>query len=115
VVLRIVDFTPVPLEVEATIDLDDRFPRQATLAAAQAAGNTFFAFENLDFGQSIHLSSLYAALLAVPGVVDANITTLRRADDASGLNVADTIFIRPTEIASGSFLVTLGQGGFADQ
>ncbi len=115
VVLRIVDFTPVPLEVEATIDLDDRFPRQATLAAAQAAGNTFFAFENLDFGQSIHLSSLYAALLAVSGVVDANITTLRRADDASGLNVADTIFIRPTEIASGSFLVTLGQGGFADQ
>jgi uncharacterized phage protein gp47/JayE len=118
--LRIVDFTPVPLDAAIAVDLDDRFPRSATLASAQGAAAAFFAFDNLDFGESIHLSSLYAALLAVPGVIDANVTTLRRVDAAgSDRNVEDTIFIQPTEIASvdtpGSLIVTLGEGGFADQ
>ena len=135
VALRIVDFTPVFLDVAVSVDIDDRFPRQATLASAQAALSPlpnadgsfgFFAFQNLGFGQSIHLSSIYAALLRLPGILAANITTLRRAGAAAGApNVEDTIFIRPTEIAAivtdpsltgqGSLSVNLGQGGFTDQ
>jgi predicted phage baseplate assembly protein len=133
--LRIVDFTPVFLDVAVTVDIGDRYPRGATLASAQAAlrpspnpGGSpgFFAFDRLQFGESIHLSAVYAALLAVPGVADANITTLRRTDQPAGANNVQTaIFIRPTEIAAigtdpsalnqGSLTVSLGQGGFADQ
>ena len=117
VVLRIVDFTPVFLNVAVTVDIDDRFPRTATLSRAQGALSDFFDFQRLDLGVSIHLSDLYAALLAVAGVSDANVTTLARADDPGGAqNVQDTIFIGPTEIAAvESLIVNLGQGGFADQ
>ena len=117
VALRIVDFTPIFLNVAVTVDIDDRFPRTATLSRAQAALSDFFAFERLDLGVSIHLSDIYAALLAVAGVTDANVTTLGRVDDPdSAQNVQDTIFIGATEIAAvGSLIVNLGQGGFADQ
>ena len=35
--LRILDFTPIYIDVAAIIDVKDNYPRQATLAAAQAA------------------------------------------------------------------------------
>ena len=35
--LRIIDFTPVYIDVAVTVDIDDRFPQQATLASVQAA------------------------------------------------------------------------------
>jgi len=86
----------------------------------------YFAFQNLQFGQGIFLSAVYAAVQAVPGVTDATITALRRvgprqADDPSVL--PHDITVGPTEIitivndpqnpATGLLTVT-GQGGFAD-
>jgi predicted phage baseplate assembly protein len=131
--LRVTDFIPVYIEVNATIEIDDRFPRHATISKAQAALNPgvnpdntigFFAFERLGFGESIHLSAVYAALQAVAGVKDARITTLRRRDtDTDPTKVRDSIFIRPTELAiirndpnrpnEGTVSVT-GTGGFTD-
>jgi predicted phage baseplate assembly protein len=128
--LHIADAAPVFLEVAATVDVDDRFGRQATLAKAQAAMNPaqnpdgsfgYFAFERLDFGQSVHLSAVYAALQKVEGVRDALVTTLRRAGttDAPG-----DVLLRSTEIAliendpahpeTGHLNITLGAGGFED-
>ncbi len=131
--LRILDYTPVYIDVAATIDLLDNYPRQGTLLAAQAALNPglnpdrtpgYFAFERMNFGESIHLSAVYAALQAVDGVRDATITTLRRPDrDTDRSTVRTDIFIRPTELAlvnpdpadrSSKVTITLGTGGFAD-
>jgi predicted phage baseplate assembly protein len=134
--LRIGDFTPVFVDLAAVVDVDDRFGRQATQAAALAALNPglnpdnsagYFAFERLAFGQSIYLSAVYAALQSVPGVRNATITALRRPDlDTNPATVRDAIFIRPTEIAVirndpadsanlfGKLTITLDQGGFVD-
>jgi predicted phage baseplate assembly protein len=133
--LRIIDFTPVYIDMAVTVDIDDRFPQQATLASVQAALNPglnpdgsagYFAFERVGFGQNIHLSAVYAAVQAVPGIHDARITTLRRMDlDAADPSIVrDDIFIRPTEIAviqndpadpsKGRLTVTRGTGGFVD-
>ena len=107
--LRITDFIPVFIQVNATVEIDAAFPQQATIATVLAALNPavnpdntigFFAFERLSFGESIHLSAVYAALQSVPGVKDALVTTLRRLDtDTEPTKVRDSIFIRPTELA----------------
>jgi len=135
--LRIGDYTPVYIEVAATIDVLDAYPRQGTLAKAQAAFNPgvnadgtagFFAFQSLDFGQSIYLSAVYAALQDVEGVSTATITTLRRLSppdaDADPTTVRDHIFIRPGELAviandatdpgKGTLTLSLGKGGYLD-
>ena len=133
--LRILDFTPVYIDVALTVDIDDRFPRQATLARVQAALRPgvnpdgtpgYFAFERRQFGESIHLSAVYAAVHAVAGVRDAMISRLRRMDLDAGdpAKVRDDILVQPTEIAviqddptnraRGALVVVLGSGGFFD-
>ncbi len=132
--LRIQDVTRVPIEVIVEIDVDDRFGRLATLASAVAtldpistpgAEPGFFAFERIGFGESVHLSSLYAAIQAAEGVSVVRITGLRRLDlaDPAG-TIREHIFIRPSEMASvvndpvhpelGRVVMTLGGGGFDD-
>jgi len=131
--LRITDFVPVYIDASATVEIDEHFPQQATLAAVQAALNPavsvdgpagFFAFERLGFGESVHLSALYAELQSVAGVRDARVTTLRRLDTDSGTNIVrDSLFIRPVELAvinnnpdkpgEGTLSIT-GTGGFID-
>jgi predicted phage baseplate assembly protein len=133
VALRILDYSPVYIEVALEVDIDDHFPHQGTLAAVEAALNPglnpdgsagYFAFERLQFGQSIYLSALYAVVQAVPGVKDGTITTLRRISpgiaNATSPAVTD-ILLGPTEIvifdpadpAKGKLTIT-GQGGFRD-
>jgi hypothetical protein len=132
--LRIVDFTPVFVDVAIDVEIDDRSPHQATLSNVLAALNPglnsdgtsgYFGFANLNFGESLHLSAIYAAVQSVPGVSDALITTFRRMDlDAADTTVVrDDIFIRPTEIAvigndpkqpSQGLLQIDAKGGFVD-
>jgi len=131
VTLRIVDFTPVFIDAAVVVDIDDRFPRQATLALAQAALNPganadgsfgYFAFERRGFGESVHLSGVHAALLAVPGVSNAHVTRFRAVGSPAAVEVAGSVFVRPTEIvfignssSTGTLTVSAGIGGFADQ
>jgi predicted phage baseplate assembly protein len=131
--MRIVDAGRVYIDIAAIVDVDDAYGRHATLRAAQAAlypgtnpdGTTGF-FGRLNFGEAVHLSSVYAALQMVPGVRAANITTLRlAASDAPG-TVRDHILVAPSAIAFiandpsdlsnqyGKVSVDLGVGGFAD-
>jgi predicted phage baseplate assembly protein len=133
--LRLLDFAPVYIDVALTVDLDDRVPRHATLGRVQAALKPglnadgtpgYFAFERLEFGESIHLSAVYAAVHAVAGIRAARVTRLRRMDlDAGDPSVVrDDIFVGPTEIAliqgdpadpaRGALAVVLGSGGFVD-
>jgi predicted phage baseplate assembly protein len=131
--LRITDFMPINMQLVASVEIDDAFPQQATIANVRAALNPtvnpdgtigFFAFERLSFGESIHLSAVYAQLQSVPGVRDALISTFRRLDvDTDPTTVRDSIFIRPTELGvilndpsqpdKGSLTIT-GSGGFID-
>jgi predicted phage baseplate assembly protein len=131
--LRITDFLPVFIQLTASVEIDDAFPQQATIANVQAALNPtvnpdntigFFAFERFSFGESVHLSAVYAQLQSVSGVKDALVSTLRRLDtDTDPAKVRDSIFIRPTELAvilndpaqpdKGTLTIT-GSGGFID-
>lgn len=131
--LRITDFMPIHMQLVASVEIDDAFPQQATIAKVQSALNPtinpdgtigFFAFERLSFGESLHLSAVYAQLQSVPGVKDALVTTFRRLDtDSDPTTVRDSIFIRPTELGvilndpsqpdKGSLIIT-GTGGFID-
>jgi uncharacterized phage protein gp47/JayE len=132
--LRIQDVTRVPIEVIAEIDVDDRYGRLATLAAAIArldpvttpgAEPGFFAFERIGFAESVHLSALYAEIQAAEGVRAVRITGLRRLSPADPAGtIREHIFIRPSEVASvvndpahpelGRVVITLGTGGFDD-
>jgi uncharacterized phage protein gp47/JayE len=135
VALRIQDFTPLYVDVALTVDLKDGYPRQATFDRVQAAlgpgvnadGTAgYFAFANLDFGESLHLSAVYAEVMRVQGVRDVNITTFRRMDmDADAPSTVRTdILIGATEIAVigndpahpefGRVVITQGSGGFVD-
>jgi predicted phage baseplate assembly protein len=133
--LRILDFTPVYVDIAVTINLDDRVPRQATFARVQAALNPgrnpdgtagYFAFDSLDFGESLHLSAIYAFIQNIPGVNNATISRFRRMDlDAGDPSVVRTdILIGPTEIGvigndashpeRGLLVIVQGDGGFID-
>jgi len=87
VLLRFQDFSPVYIELIVEVEIDSHFPQNATLGNVQAALNPgqnpdgtlgYFAFQNLQFGQPIFLSVVYAIVQNVPGVTNATITSLRR-------------------------------------
>jgi predicted phage baseplate assembly protein len=130
--LRIQDFTPVYLAVTVQVVINARYPHQATLNRVNAVLNPgvnpdgslgFFAFERLGFGEPIYLSSLYAAIQAIPGIDNALVTVLARvspppADPPSV--VPHDILPGPTEVAvidsnavPASVLTLIGTGGFA--
>jgi hypothetical protein len=133
--LRILDFSPVYIDIQVTIDIEDQYPRQATLTSVLARLSTgvnpdgsfgYFSFQNLRFGQSIHLSVLYSVVQAIEGVRDLRFGRFRRMDSDNGQPnmVRNDIFIRPTELAvigndpgtpdHGLLKVDLGVGGFVD-
>jgi hypothetical protein len=87
VLLRFQDFSPVYIELIVEVEIDSHFPQNATLASVQAALNPgqnpdgsfgYFAFQNLQFGQPIFLSAVYAVVQNIPGITNATITSLRR-------------------------------------
>jgi len=135
--LQLSDFEPVYVDCAVTVDVTDDHGRAATLAAAIRAlsprtnpdGSPGF-FAELDFGEPVRLSAIYAALQQVDGIRDAHVTTLRTvgpgpAVDPSG-TVRDTIIVGPTQLAivdddptdvrneHGKLVVELGEGGFVE-
>jgi len=132
VLLRLQDFSPVYIEVMVQVEIDSRFPQHATLSQVQAALNPgknpddtagYFAFDSLQFGQTIFVSAVYAVVQNIPGVKDATITSLRRVGPGAPepIGPPHDIVVGPTEIATigtqgagqGQLTVT-GQGGFVD-
>ena len=132
--LRIQSADRVPIELAATVDLADQVGRQATLATVRGILNPgigpngnpgFFSFAWLGFGESVHLSAVYALLQGVAGVRSVRVTTLRRPDrDADPSTVREHVIVGPTELPHvendpahpelGRILVSLGAGGFDD-
>ena len=102
------DFTPVGIQMHASIVPDPAYDPNDVLSRAQAAIGTgqlsdesygFFAFERLDLDEDIHLSEVYAALQAVPGVVAVYIDLLQRKDSPTGAP-ENIVPIGPAELAT---------------
>jgi hypothetical protein len=133
VLLRFQDFNPIHIELLIEIEIDSHFPQNATLGRVQAVLNPgenpdgsfgYFAFQNLQFGQPIFLSAVYATVQNIPGIANTMITGLRRVGPGVAEppgTVPHDIVVGPTEIAvigapgagQGQLTIT-GSGGFID-
>jgi predicted phage baseplate assembly protein len=100
-------YTPVPLQVEAAIEVDAAYVSDDVQADALAAVSDYFDFDNLDLGQPIHLSDVYRVLQEVEGVVavDVNRLQFKKAADrtshgATSKPVQAHLAIFATELAT---------------
>jgi hypothetical protein len=86
--LLVANFQNVPIVVSAKILVSPVYVASDVQAAVLAALLDALSFDNLNLGQSIHLSFLYAVMQSVAGVVAVDITILgfRRPD---GMSLAD--------------------------
>jgi uncharacterized phage protein gp47/JayE len=86
--LLIGNFQSVPIVVSASVLVSSQFVTQVVLSAVNAALLDALSFDNLNLGQSIHLSVMYAVMQTVAGVVAVDITRLgfRQPD---GMSAAD--------------------------
>jgi uncharacterized phage protein gp47/JayE len=73
-------YQEVFVQVETVILVDPRFVAEDVRTAAQEALLNYFAFDNLNLGQPIHLSNIYKALQDVRGVKSADINLLQFKD-----------------------------------
>lgn len=82
--LLISNYQPVAIAVAATLNVDPRFDNGAVQAAGLQAVLALLSFDQMTFHQAVHLSRVYAALQAVPGVsaVDVILLAYRRNDAA---------------------------------
>jgi hypothetical protein len=80
--VRIGEFAPVPFALTVQVQAAaDRF-NEDVVAAVRAAVEGYFAYDRRAFGQAVHVSDVYAAVQAVPGVVSALVTRLTYLDPA---------------------------------
>lgn len=75
--MRVRSYVPINIQVRAQIDVDPSRVPDAVQAAAHAALIEYLSFDNLQFGQPIHLSSIYAVLQSVPGVLAVDVLLLQ--------------------------------------
>ena len=95
------------VEIEALIQVNPYYVDEKVQAAAEDALLDYFAFENLDLGQPIHLSDIYRVLQDVEGVVAVDINRLqyKYEDDqtshgATAEPVQGHLRILPAELAA---------------
>ncbi|HEX3587834.1 MAG TPA: putative baseplate assembly protein, partial [Candidatus Angelobacter sp.] len=82
--MRVQSYNKIAVRFAATIFVSADHVVDDVLAAVQAAITGYFAFDNQQFGQPMHLSNVYAVVQGVSGVTGADITTLeyKKASDA---------------------------------
>jgi predicted phage baseplate assembly protein len=104
--MHVRSYSQINIQVAAQLDVDPTRVPADVQAAAQAALINYLSFDNLQFGQPIFLSSIYAQLQAVPGVVAADVLLLQfksPADAAShgatSAPVQDQLAIFAAELA----------------
>lgn len=132
--IQIADFAPVYVAFAVTVEVDDAYPRQATIENVTAAlapgsgGTGFFAFEKRTFGETIALAELYALVQGIPGVANARITRFAcipadgsdpypdavRQELHAAARELFVVIDDPAYPGQGTVVVTYGGGGFAD-
>jgi hypothetical protein len=85
--LAVETYQEVFIQVMAVVYVDPDFINENVRAAARTALLNYFAFENLDLGQPIHLSNVYQVLQDVGGVVALDIDLLQFKDQSKNPSV----------------------------
>ena len=80
----------VPVNVSVTVQVLPTYSQSSVSAAVQAAIAALLDFSVVDFGFRLTLSSVYQAIMAVPGVEYAQVTNLARLE-ASQPTVGDVV------------------------
>lgn len=72
-----------PLDITATIYVQDQYVAQWVKEAVQNAIDAFFEFENVSFNQTMSVGDFYRAIHNIEGVNYANITRFRFSSDSA--------------------------------
>jgi hypothetical protein len=91
----------VPLRLELALCVKPDYLRAHVFAAVKEAIATFFRPDSLRFGEGVYVSRIVAAVMAVDGVAEVNVTRLERlAQKTPGHPPDDGILtLKPNEIA----------------
>jgi predicted phage baseplate assembly protein len=96
--LRVLNYCPVDVQLSLQVHSDPAYLPEDVLANVTAALEEFFAFANLNLGQTIALSEVYYVIHSADGVVGAEITRFRiDPDSPHGCEATTTPFVHPTE------------------
>jgi predicted phage baseplate assembly protein len=97
--MMVVSHVPVAVTLVVNIQVDVAYIAEDVQASVRTALLDYFAFDNLDLGQPIHLSDLYRVIHTVTGVVAADIDNLNFKLTA-GTPSKNHLAIAPNEIAT---------------
>ncbi|GAA4697136.1 putative baseplate assembly protein [Phytohabitans rumicis] len=89
---------PVPLYLELAVCVQPNALAPAVKAALQEALGALFHPDNFTFGQSLYLSQVYRAALAVPGVASVRTTAFHRYGHRAPATVPEVVTAGPLEI-----------------
>jgi hypothetical protein len=78
--IQIVEPTYVQVLIDATVTVLPQFSRRLVQQQVEAAVQKLFAFDNVDFGQTMYISKVYEVIQDLPGVQGAVISTFARKD-----------------------------------
>jgi hypothetical protein len=105
--LTVGSYSPVPVKITVRVQVASDMDDAAVQAEALAALEEYLAFDNLDLGQSIHLSDVMRVLQSVDGVEAVDVDALqyrntadRDAHGAGTQAVLAHLPIFPTELAA---------------
>lgn len=101
-----------PLNIGVEIIVLNNYIRGVVATLVQNALQSLLAFDNVDFAQSVSVSDVYRAVVAVPGVGAVNVTTLDRASAPSpGVDTVDLDTNEIPIVAGSMFNVVILSGG----
>ena len=78
--VRILDADPVRIDIAVELFVDGRFALDAVISQASNAISALLSFADVDFGQTLFVSDVYAVAEAVPGVSGVVVRRFRRED-----------------------------------
>lgn len=88
--VRVLDAVPAPLEISAEIAFEERYRADAVRQGVEEAVQALLAYGKIGFEEPVYLSSVHDVMLRVPGVLRADITRFKRADDTES-EIADAL------------------------
>ncbi len=86
--LLVDNYVSVPILVDASIVVDDRYVTADVLAAARAVLLTDLSFDVRQFGQPVYLSEMFSVLQGVDGVIAVDVTKLDFKNSDSAFRAA---------------------------
>lgn len=97
-----------PIDIIVTVNVSDRYVQSWVQREVQSAIDELFDFDNVFFGQRLHLGQLYRIILNVPGV---DYCTVTRFDLGGSTGLQNTILIDPLKLPKKGTVTTSMVGG----